>query len=198
MSPSISFNSPFMSLSFSRYVRFIFHVYPFLSLPVISLHLHSCRLVSLSFVCLSVPPLTPLAFISFPFMSLSVALCCLSFLPVPCMSLHFSLFPLLISLHLVAFSLRSLVFLPNKSCCFPRVRKKDVNNTEFFQSFSKRRPNTPNQQSAGREIRACDPPPALRIRRGGGGKGDGYPLSSLKYPTRRAMSADIFFPLVVI
>ena len=59
---------PFMSRSFSRFVRFI--VCPLLSLPVISLHLPSCRLVSSSFVSLSFPlhsacfHFFPLAFLS--------------------------------------------------------------------------------------------------------------------------------------
>ena len=48
-----------MSLTFSRYVRFIFHVCPVLSSRVISLHLPSCRLVSLCFVSLSYPLRSP-------------------------------------------------------------------------------------------------------------------------------------------
>ena len=49
-------STPFMSLTFSRrYVRFICHVCPAFSLRVISLHLPSCRLVSLCFVSLSFP-----------------------------------------------------------------------------------------------------------------------------------------------
>ena len=91
-----------MSLTFSRYVRFIFHVCPVLSLRVISLHL---RLVSLCFVSLSFPlhspcfhfcplhvpfssPLFPFHFPCFPVMSTSY------FLPsFPCTSLHFPFAP---------------------------------------------------------------------------------------------------------
>ena len=89
-----------MSLSFSRYVRFISISVPFFrcqSFPYIL----SCRLVSSSFVSLSFP-CTPVVFISVPFMSLSVPLCfpfmspCFPvmstsyFLPsFPCTSLHF-------------------------------------------------------------------------------------------------------------
>ena len=86
-------NSRFMSVSFCRYVRFIFNVCPFLSLPIISLHLHSCPCPAFAFQ-------SPPVLISSPFMSLSVPLrvpdksfflCCR--LPVPCMSWHFPLFP---------------------------------------------------------------------------------------------------------
>ena len=53
------FNSPCMSLTFSRHVRFIFHACPVLSLRVISLHLPSCRLVSWCFISLSFPLHSP-------------------------------------------------------------------------------------------------------------------------------------------
>ena len=118
MSPSMPFNSPFMSLSFSRYVRFNFRVCPFLSLPVISLHLPSCPLVFLSFVCLAVPPHSP-CFHVFPLHvlfsspSCPVQFPCFPFIS-PCMCLHFPLFPPLISLHFLAFSLCSPIFFREK------------------------------------------------------------------------------------
>ena len=115
---AIPFNSPFMSLSFSRYVRLIFHVCPFLSLPVISLHLPSCPLVSLSFVCLAVP-LTPPCFHFFPFMSFSVPLR-FPFISLPC------IFPSLPGI----FS--------DKNTAFSNVFTKRMSKTQCFQIFGKR------------------------------------------------------------
>ena len=99
----LHFNSPFVSLSFSRYVRVILHVCPVLSLPVISRRLPSCRLVSLSFVSLSFPLHSPCFFISVPFMSPFISPCfpvmwtsyflpsfpCTSFLHFPCAPQYF-------------------------------------------------------------------------------------------------------------
>ena len=117
-----------MSLPFSRYVRCIFHICPVLSLPVISLHLPSRRLVSLSFVSISLP-CTPLVFIC-PF-------------HVRLLSCHVDfLFPPLISLHFPAFPLCSPIF-PAKNHCFSSVAaKRTSKNTEFFQIFGKRRQET--------------------------------------------------------
>ena len=92
-----------MSLSFSRYVRFIFHACPVFSLRASSLHLPSCRLVALSFVSLSftlhspcfhlcpfhVPFSSPLFPFHFPLLS-----CHVDFLFPPLISLHFLAFPL--------------------------------------------------------------------------------------------------------
>ena len=169
MSPSIPFNSPFMSLSFSRYVRFIFHVCPFLSLPVISLHLPLCSLVSLCFVCLSVPPHSPcyhffpihipfscpLLPFHFPLLSyhvdfLSPACPCifLYFLPsFPCISLHVSFAPWYFS------GKQSKKVLPTFS-------QTGCDKTQSFSRVSAkggRKP--PNQQRAGkaRKIQAWDP-----------------------------------------
>ena len=138
-----------MSLSFSRYVRFIFHASPVLSLRLSSLHLPSCRLVALSFVSLSFP-LHPLVFISVPFMSLSVPLCfpfisrCFPvmstsyFLPsFPCTSLHFP------------FPLCSPAFPAKKHCFFQRFQGRP--KTQSFSRFSAK------GERAGRGIRAWDP-----------------------------------------
>ena len=87
---------PFMSLTFSRYVRFICHVCPVLSLRVISLHLPSCRLVSLCFVspCFHFCPLhVPFSSPLFPF-HVPLLSCYVDFLLPPLISLHFPAFPL--------------------------------------------------------------------------------------------------------
>ena len=207
----IPFNSPFMSLTFSRYVRFVFHVCPVLSLRVISLHLPSCRLVSLCFVSLSfslhspcfhfcpfhVPFSSPLFPFHFPFAFLSCRL--------PISSPHFPALPCVSPL---------LPSISRKQHGFSSVfRKEDVQkNTECFPDFRPQEAGNPNQQRAGRGNRAWDPcfatprlverhqisaryvgePPfscTPRIRRRA--RGGGYPLSSLRCPTRRAMSADI-------
>ena len=139
---------------------------PFLSLPVMSLHLPSRPLVSLSFVCLPVPPHSPCFHFfprscpfQLPFVAFSFPLAFLSCrLPVPCMSLHVPLFPPLISLHFLAFSLRSLAFFPRNTLFFPTfMQKRCETNREFFQSSSKRRQKPPNQQRAGRGIRGWEP-----------------------------------------
>ena len=190
MSPSIPFNSPFMSLSFSRYVRFIFHVCPFLSLPVISLRQS---------------PLTPPVFISFPFMSLSVPL----HVPFssPSFPFHFPLLschvnfssPACLSRQILACSLSLPGIFPGtktkRKTVFSRSRKKDVKNGEFLQISGKRRQETrTSKEPAGgfepgtpvlrhrlverHQITARyvgDPPFTLRIKRraegGGGAKG---------------------------
>ena len=149
------FNSPFMSLTFSRYVRFIFHVCHVLSLRVISLHLPSpigflVRFVSLSFPlhspCFHFCPLhVPFSSPLFPF-------------HFPLLSCHVDfLFPPLISLHFLAFP-----------CCSPIF---PATNT-LFPAFSQLgRPKT--QQRAGRGNRAWDPclatpaPRRLRLVEGG-------------------------------
>ena len=162
MDPSIPFNSPFMSLSFSRMSA---HVCPFLSLPVISRHLPSCHLVSLSFVCLAVPPHSPcfhfctlhVPFSSpscpfqFPFMSLSDPL------RFPFISHCFPVMSTFCPLHVLAFPIISCPHFPALPCIFPSLpgifpnkkhgfsagfRKHDVKNTELFQIFGKRRQKT--------------------------------------------------------
>ena len=111
-----------MSLSFSRYVRFIFHVYPVFSLPVISLHRPSCRLVSLSFGSLSFALHSP-CFHFCPFhVPFSSPLFPFHF---PLLSCHVDfLFPPLISLHFLAFPLCSPVFPAKRHCFFQRFRKR--------------------------------------------------------------------------
>ena len=155
MSPSIPFNSRFMSLSFSRYVRFIFHVCPFLSLPVISLHLPSCPLVSLSFVCLAVPPHSP----CFHFFPLHVPFSPLHvpFRP-PSFPFHFPWLSCHVNFLSPACPCISLYFLPSCPSTFPSLpvffpksnltkntffsyvfANQYVTNTELFQIFGKRR-----------------------------------------------------------
>ena len=175
---------PLMSLTFSRYVRFIFHVCPVLSSRVISLHLPSCRLVSLCVVSSCFPFLPP-------------ALPCFQFCPSAFLSCRLPISSL-ISLHFLAFPLCSPIF-PAKKHGFPAFSQ--LGRPDFRQKEA----GTPTQQRAGRGNRAwdpCFPTPAPRrlllverhqiaarcLTSGGGG---GYPLSSLRCPTRRAMSADI-------
>ena len=141
MSWSCPLNSPFMSLTFSRYVRFIFHVCPVLSLRVISLLLPSCRLVSLCFVSLSFPLSLSCPF-QFPFVSLSFPVAFLScrlpissphFLALPCIS------PLLPNMCRTKHGFSSVFAI--------RTSK----NTEFFQIFGKRRqePQTSKEPAGG-------------------------------------------------
>ena len=209
--PSIPFNSPFTSLSFSsfsRYVRFIFHACPALSLRVSSLHLPSCRLAALSFLSLSFPLHSPcfhfcpfhVPFSSqcFPFISRCFPVMSTSyFFPsLPCTSLHFPCAPSISR---------------KKTRSFQRFRKEGVQKHRVFSRFSAK------GERAGRGIRTWDPclaTPAPRrlsfsgtssnyrtVRGGpppwyqtyqtsaGGGAGAG-PLSPLRCPTRRDMSAD--------
>ena len=145
------FNSPFMSLAFSRYVRFVFHVCPVLSLRVISLHLPSCRLVSLCFVSLSFPLHSP----CFHFCPLHVPFSSPLFpFHFPLLSCHVDfLFPPLISLHFLAFPLCSPIF-PAKKHGFSSVFTiRTSKNTEFFQIFGKRRqePQTSKEPAGGIE-----------------------------------------------
>ena len=78
--------------------------------------------------------------------------------------------------------------------------KRTSKNIEFFQIFGKRMQEaqaSKKKPAGGIEpatpvLRHRPPPKNLRNRRrAGGGLGGGYPLSSSKYPTRRAMSADL-------
>ena len=187
MSLPIPFNSPFMFLTFSRYVRFIFHVCPVLALRVISLHLPSCRLVSLCFVSLSFPRHSP-CFHFCPFhVPFSSSLFPFHF---PLLSCHVDfLFPPLISLHFLALSSLLPSISRKKKRSFQRFRKE-----EFFQIFGKRRQEAQASKRAGRGNRDWDPcfataaprrlrlverqiaaryvappPPRIRRRAGGGG-----------------------------
>ena len=145
------FNSPFMSLTFSRYVRFIFHVCPVLSLRVISLHLPSCRLVSLCFVSLSFLLHSP-CFHFYPFhVPFSSPLFPFHF---PLLTWHVDfLFPPLISLHFLAFPLCSPM-IPAKNTVFPAFSQL---GRPKFPDFRQKEAGTPNQQRVGRGNRAWDP-----------------------------------------
>ena len=103
---------------------------------------------------------------------------------------------------------------------FSVFAKRTSKNIEFFQIFGKRMQEAQASKKAGRGNRAWDPcfatpaPRRLRLverhqiaaryvgdpppqknlrnrRRAGGGQGGGYPPPPSKYPTRRAMSADM-------
>ena len=184
-----------MSASFSMYVPF----FRCESFPYISRRADWCP-------CAPFPshsPCTPLVFISVPCMSLSVPLCfpfisrCFPvmstsyFLPsFPCTSLHLPIAP---------------QYLPQKHG-FPVFSQLGR-----LQIFCKRRqePQTSKEPAGGIEPGTCFATPAprrlrlverhqiaarsvggIKRRAGGGGvMGGGYPLSSLRCPTRRAMSA---------
>ena len=200
------FNSPFRSLTFSRYVRFIFHVCPVLSLRVISLHLPSCRLLSLCFVSLSFPLHSP----CFHFCPLHVPFSSPLFpFHFPLLSCHVDfLFPPLISLHFLAFPLCSPIF-PAKRHSFPAFSQLGRPKTRsLFQIFGKRRqepqtskepaggiePGTPVLRQAPRRLRLVERHQIAARSVGGGGQGGlggwGYPISSLRCRHGRAKSAD--------
>ena len=144
------FNSPFRSLTFSRYVRLIFHVCPVLSLRVISLHLPSCRGVLVLRFPL-IPPAIPLfSFLSlacpfrFPFVSAAFLSCRL-----PISSPHFLALPCISPL------------LPNisrRKRCFSSVfATRTSKNTEFFQIFSKRGQEHQTSKEPAQEIEPGTP-----------------------------------------
>ena len=120
--PFHSFQLPLMSLSFFRYVRFIFHVCP----------VPSCRWVSLSFVSLSFPLHSP-CFHFCPFhVPFSSPLFPFHF---PLLSCHVDfLFPPLISLHFLAFPLCSPGF-PAKKHGFSSVFAKRTSKTQSLSRF---------------------------------------------------------------
>ena len=140
-----------MSLTFSRYVRFIFHVCPVLALRVISLHLPSCRLVSLCFVSLSFPLHSP-CFHFCPFhVPFSSPLFPFHF---PLLSCHVDfLCPPLISLHFLAFPLCSPVF-PAKKTRFsssPAFSQRGRPKTHRFSAKGGRKPKPANEPAGGIE-----------------------------------------------
>ena len=167
------FNSPFMSLTFSRHVRFIFHACPVLSLRVISLHLPSCRLVSLCFVSLSFPLHSP----CFHFCPLHVPFSSPLFpFHFPLLSCHVDfLFPPLISLHFLAFPLCSPI-IPAKTLFSSVSTIRMSKNVECFQIFGKRRqePQTSKEPAGGIEpgtpvLRRLVARHQIAARSGGGG-----------------------------
>ena len=179
--PSTPFNSPFMSLTFSRYVRVIFHVCPVLALcfPVIP-----PVLPSFSFLSLSCP-------FQFPFVSLSLSLSlslisrCFPdmwtsyFLPsFPCTSLHFPFAPQYFPQQTLFFSSifakrtsKNTAFFqmfPCTSLHFPLAPQYFPQKTQFFQQrghpktqsfpdFLQKQAGNPNQQKAGRGIEPGTP-----------------------------------------
>ena len=131
-----------MSASFSMYVPFFrCESFPYISrradwfpCPLFSFH----------------SPCTPLVFISVPFMSLSVPLCFPFISPCfPAMSTSYFL-PFL------AFPLCSPVF-PAKKHGFSSVFAKRTSTNTVFPDLRQKEAGNPNQQRAGRGIRAWDP-----------------------------------------
>ena len=190
--PSIPFTSPFTPPVIFSVCPLHFPC-PVLSLRGISLHLPSCRLVSLSFVSLSFPLRSP-CFHFCPFHVLFMSLSCPFHVPFssPLFPFHFPLlschvdflFSPLISLHVLAFPFAPQYFPPKKTRFFQRFRKEDV-PAKSRQGDSSLRPlfcdaSSPKTTFSGtssnyRAVRGG--PPQTR-------KGWGYPLSSLRYPTR--------------
>ena len=165
---------------------------------------------------LHVPDIFSVCPLHFPCMSRSFIASHFPTSPVPfhfpLLSCHVDfLFPSLISLHFLAFPLCSQYF-PQQTRFFQRFRNQDVQAHRVFPDFRQKEAGTPNQQRAGRGNRAWDPcfatPAPRRLRLverhqiaarsvggvGGGARirrwagGGGYPLSSLRCPTRRALS----------
>ena len=199
----LSWSCPFHSFQFPLHVPVIFSVcplhFPCVSRSFVASHFPTSPVVPfgfLFFVFLFIP-CNPLVFISVPFMSLSVPLCfplisrCFPvmstsyFLPsFPCTSLHFPFAP--------------QYFPPKNTVVSGVFAKRTSKNTELFPDLRQKEAGNPSQQRAGREIRAwdscfatpaprrlrLDPPKPYVFDVGRGGKGGGYPLSSLKQPTR--------------
>ena len=127
-----------MSLTFSRYVRFMFHVCPVLELRVISLHL----VVPIGFLVLClpfIPPALPLcSFLSlscpfqFAFVSLSFPVAFLS-CRLPISSPHFLALPCISALLPKYFPQNNTVF-------YSVFAKMTSKKTEFFQIFGKPKP----------------------------------------------------------
>ena len=124
---------------------------------------------------------------------------------------------------MLALPLCSPVF-PANNTVFQRFRKEDVQKQRVLPYFRQKDAGSPSQQKSRQEESSlgplfCDtgspkttfsgtssnccaalgggapPPPKYETSGGGGVRGGGYPLSSLRCPTRRAMSADmVYFP----
>ena len=116
---------------------------------------------------------------------------------VPLLPCHVDfLFPPLISLHFLAFPLCSPVF-PAKKSFFRAFSQRGRQKAQSFSRFSAkggRKPKPAKEPAGGIEPGT----PVLRHRHHqiadvgrGGVLGGGYPLSSLKCPTRQATSADL-------
>ena len=177
-------NSLFMSLTFSVCSLH----FPCVSRSFVASHFPTCPVVPIGFLVLCVPfipPALPLfAFLSFacPFQFPFVSL----LFPAAFLSCRLPIF----SPHLLALPCVPPL-LPNisrKTQCFSSFFAiRTSKNTEFFGTPQTSKepaggiePGTPVLRPAPRRLR-------LGIRRRAGG---GYPLSSLRCPTRRAMSAD--------
>ena len=191
----MSWSCPFHSWQLPLYVPVISLVCP-LHLPCMSRsfvasHFPTSPVVPIGFLVLCfpfIPPALPLfLFLSFscplqfPFVSLSFPLVFRS-CRLPISSPHLLALPCI--------SLCSPVF-PTKTQFSQRFRKEDVKQYRVFPDFRQKEAGNPNQQRAGRGIRAWDPcfvsgtpspqnPTCLTL----GGGFTVYPLSSLKYPTR--------------
>ena len=160
--PFHSFQLPLHVPVFSRYVRFIFHVCPVLLLS----HFSTSPVVPIGFLVLCFPFMPP-ALPLLSFLSLSCPFqfpfVSLSFPPsFPCTSLHFPFAP---------------QYFPQKNTVFPafsqRGRQKRQESQTSKEPAGGVEPGTP----------VCDT--------GSPKTTGGYPLSSLRCPTRRAMSAEI-------
>ena len=152
-----------------------------LSLPVISLHRPSCSFFDFLVLCLPfMPPSLHLHFSflspSFPFHCVSfhfpVLSCHVHFLSPACPPVYVPFMSPLFSLHFPCIS-PSPVFFRKEHCSFQRFQK-GVQQHRVVPGF--------RQNEATRA-------PVFDVS-GGGTRGGGHPLSSLRCPTRRAISAD--------
>ena len=130
---------PVHSFQFPLHVPVIFSVcplhFPCMSLSFIASHFPTSPFVSFGFLVLCLPfssPLTPLAFISFPLRSLSVALCCLF------ISSCFPVMSTSCPVHVLACSFISSPHVPALPCIFPSLPGIFPRKDMVFSMFSQK------------------------------------------------------------
>ena len=156
--PSMPFNPPFMSLTFSPVCPL--HC-PCMSRSFVASHFPTSHVVPIGFLvrCFPCPSETLPAIACFDFCPLHVPFSSLLFAcHVPLLSCHVNfLFPPPISLHFLAFPLCSPIFLAKKHGVSSVFVIRTLKKHSVFPDFRQREAGTPNQQRAGRGNRAWDP-----------------------------------------